>query len=148
MERNRRNRQPQRGGFTLLELLVVMFILVTLMTLAIVSYQGVRKQANIDAAKSYIGLLRGAVDVYSMHVGYPPTEQEGLAALVSAPAGTEGKWGGPYIQDRATNRDPWGNEYQYVCPASKSCSSTSEFDIWSFGPDGRDGTEDDIGSWQ
>jgi len=149
MEKNRRNRQPQRGGFTLLEVMIVLFILVSLMAMAVVAVQGTQKKANARIALAYIGTLKTAVDRYVVDVGYPPTSEQGLAALVSCPADiSEGDWGGPYIQDTAKKNDPWGNEYQYVSPASRSGSTTREFDIWSFGPDRQNGTDDDIGSWQ
>ena len=41
--------------------------------------------------------------------------------------------------------DPWGNEYQYLPEGEKNPES---YDLWSYGPDGEDGTEDDIGNWK
>ena len=148
MERNKRNRHPQRSGFTLVEVMIVLFILVTLMAMTIVAVQGTRARANRDATLTYIGLLRSAVDRFDVDVGRPPTSEEGLAALIQCPPNVpEGRWGGPYIHDTATFRDTWGNEYQYASPASRSGSTTRNFEIWSFGPDMINGTEDDIGTW-
>ena len=150
MEQDRRDRCQKRGGFTLLEVMIVLFILVSMMTMAIVAIQGTRKQADQRTALAYIGMLRNALDRYAGEVGYPPTTEQGLGALVNCPPDlvNPGDWGGPYIQDTARSIDPWGNEYQYVSPPSRSGTTTRDFEIWSFGPDGRDGTEDDIGSWQ
>lgn len=150
MESNNRSRCRQRGGFTLLEVMIVLFILVSLAAMAVVAVQGTQRTAKQRTAVAYIGLLRNAVDRYAVDVGEPPTADQGIAALISPPAdlANPGNWGGPYIQDTATSRDPWGNEYQYASPPSRGGSTTRDFEIWSFGPDGRDGTDDDIGSWQ
>ena len=82
---------------------------------------------------------------------FPSTEQ-GLLALVEPPM-EEGedsekaasKWDGSYLVKSEIPVDPWGNEYQYEYPSTHS--RDDQPDIWSFGPDGEDGTEDDIFSW-
>ena len=54
-------------------------------------------------------------------------------------------WDGPYVNQDAIPKDPWGNEYQYEYPPT---NGTGDYpDIWSYGPDGEDGTDDDIVSW-
>ena len=53
------------------------------------------------------------------------------------------KWQGPYL-DKESPLDPWDNPYQYSYPGTRN---QDRFDIWSFGPDGADGTADDIGNW-
>ena len=148
MKKNKRNRYQKRGGFTLIEVMIVLFILMTLATMGIFTVQGARKQANYRTALAYVRMLQGAVDRYDADVGRPPTTEQGFLALIQCPADVpEGTWGGPYIQDTATSKDPWGNEYQYASPASRSGSTTRQFEIWSFGPDLVDGTDDDIGTW-
>jgi len=128
--------------------MLVLFILLTLASMAIFAVQGARARANQDTALAFITMLRNAVDRFEGDVGRPPTTEEGLAALISPPPNVpEGRWGGPYIHDTTTFRDPWGNEYQYASPPSRSGTTTRNFEIWSFGPDGRDGTDDDIGTW-
>ena len=75
-------------------------------------------------------------------MGRYPTTEEGLNALLKAPEGTEDRWAGPYVRD--IPKDPWGNEYQYAFPATRSRDA---YDIWSMGPDGKNNTDDDIGNW-
>ena len=147
MRKNRRH--LQRGGFTLLEVMIVLFILMTLGSMAIFAVQGVRARANERTALAYIAMLRNAVDRYEADVGHPPTTEQGLAALIFQPSDLQNPalWGGPYIHDTATSRDPWGNDYRYASPPTRSSTTTRSFEIWSFGPDGMDGTDDDIGTW-
>jgi len=144
MKTNRRNRSPHRSGFTLLEVMVVLFILVTIAGLAVVTMTGQREAARRRAAYTYVKLLANAVDQYDGQAGQPPTTEQGLAALVTKPPElSEGKWAGPYIKSTATSKDPWGNDYQYISPGRDN----RPFDIWSYGPDGIDSTGDEIGSW-
>ena len=139
MKNNRQNRN-NNGGFTLIEVMIVLFILVMLASMAIVTYQGQQKMAQKRAAFTCVKMLAGAVERYTMDIGRPPGD---LSSLLTCPSGVpEGKWGGPYIKAEAKSTDPWGNEYQYAYPGKKG-----EFDIWSYGPDMMDGTDDDIGSW-
>ena len=140
MEKNRRNQCRKRGGFTLLEVMIVLFILVTLAAMAIVAVQGTRNEASKRAAFTYVKLLDSAVKRYEIDMGRPP---ESLADLQNAPD-PKGGWAGPYIEDTATNMDPWGSPYQYAVPGTRTSRG---YEIWSFGPDRTSGTDDDIGSW-
>ena len=124
--------------------MLVLFILVTIASLAVGVLSGQRKAANRQAAYTYVKLLANAVDQYDAQAGQPPTTEQGIAALITKPPELpEGKWAGPYIKANATSKDPWGNEYQYASPGRNG----SSFDIWSYGPDGADGTGDEIGTW-
>jgi general secretion pathway protein G len=138
-----RSRTRRRGdGFTLIEVLLVLVILVILASFAVVQFTGVRKSANVQAAKTQVGLIKSAITTYEMNVnGYPSS----LQALRAKPQDLADptKWAGPYL-DTEIPKDPWGNAYQYACPGQHNPDS---FDVWSFGPDGANGTPDDIGNW-
>jgi general secretion pathway protein G len=71
---------------------------------------------------------------------YPPS----LKDLWEEPSDSAlaGKWGGPYVEK--LNNDPWDNPYQYTAEGKKN---TNKYDFWSNGPDGKSGTDDDIGNW-
>ena len=143
MEKNRQDRcreRRERSGFTLLEVMIVLFILMTLAALAIVAVRGQQQEAQRRAAFTFVKMLESAVERYTGDMGFPP---ESLDALVTPPD-PKGSWAGPYIRDNTTSRDPWGSDYMYTTPGSRS---GREYDIWSFGPDRIDGTDDDIGSW-
>jgi general secretion pathway protein G len=87
-------------------------------------------------ARRDIRLLKTAIGLFEMDNGRYPTTKEGLDALVQKPAGNLPNWH-PYL-DRA-QVDPWGHPYVYTCPGSKS-----DFDLYSCGPDGKPGTDDDV----
>lgn len=129
----RRNRPRRRSGFTLMEVLLVLVILVILGSMAAFFVKGPRKQANINAAKSQIGLFKKALEYYEFSVGALPSTTEGLQALRTPPNGLE-----PML-DKEIPFDPWGNPYQYEVDGEA-------FSVWSMGPDGESGSADDITS--
>ncbi|HEY7087379.1 MAG TPA: type II secretion system major pseudopilin GspG [Tepidisphaeraceae bacterium] len=140
---NQRNRQSRRNAFTLIELLLVMVILVVLAAIVAPRFTGRSQQAKITAAKTQINNLESAVKMFETENSRFPTEDEGLGALVTAPASAT-NWHGPYME-KGIPADPWGNAYIYHCPGQHN---TDSFDLYSFGPDGREGGNDDITNWQ
>lgn len=135
----------RKGGFTLIEVLLVLVILVVLASLAVVAYGPIQRRAKVDQAKSQIGLFKTPLQTYQMTIGHFPTSAQGLSALRVPPADlpNPAKWDGPYLESDVPP-DPWDNPYQYVSPG---IHNPDGFDVWSFGPDGMNGTEDDIGNW-
>jgi general secretion pathway protein G len=140
--RGRRRRAAARRGFTLMEVLLVLIILVVIGSIVAPQIFGARDVANINAAKTQTGFIQDAARRYWMDMSkYPATLDE----LVSKPsdATQAEKWHGPYL-DGALKPDPWENEYQFANPGKHNPDS---IDVWSYGPDGQDGTDDDIGNW-
>jgi general secretion pathway protein G len=138
-----------RRGFTLMEMLVVLGILAILLALAVPRILGTQKKANISATQSQVKLLRSCLQRYILDMKEFPSTEQGLKALVKKPSDlSEAKakrWDGPYTESGELPKDPWGNDYQYEYPPKHD---TADFpDIWSKGPDGEDGNEDDIVSW-
>lgn len=138
-------RSRRRRGFTLMEVLLVLVILTILGSLAALSYESINRQAHKKAAESQIGLLSTPLQMYQMAIGNFPTTSQGLDALQSAPGDlpNPAKWDGPYL-NKAIPLDSWEKPYQYVSPGTHNPDS---YDVWSLGPDGVNGTEDDIGNW-
>jgi general secretion pathway protein G len=134
-------RGSRRRAFTLIELMLVMVILAILAAVVIPKLSGRTEQARLAAAKTDISSIESALDTFEIDNGRYPTTDEGLAALTVAPNGLA-NWHGPYVKKMVTN-DPWGNPYQYRCPETQS---TAGYDLYSFGPDGREGG-DDVTNW-
>lgn len=137
------NRRP--GGFTLLELLVVLGIIALLAGIVgpqVMKHMGASKT---KAAKVQIEELAAALDMYKLDEGRYPTQQQGLAALVERPADAK-RWSGPYLRKEKLPQDPWLNDYHYVVPGQHGA-----FDLFSYGADdkaGGEGEEQDVVSWE
>ena len=129
-------------GFTLIELLLVLVILAALAAVVVPRFTKRSEQARITAAKTDVANLEVALDAFEVDTGRYPSGDEGLKALLEVPGNITG-WNGPYLK-RAVPNDPWGNPYVYACPGQHNASG---YDLHSFGPDGQDGTEDDIDNW-
>ncbi|MDD2708247.1 MAG: type II secretion system major pseudopilin GspG [Verrucomicrobiae bacterium] len=135
----------RRGGFTLLEIMLVVVILGILVTMATVKIQGNAEKARVTAAKSEIdGALRTALGLYELDNACYPTTEQGLKALVEKPAGDPApqKWR-PYLEKKTVPKDPWGRDYLYVCPGTHNPEG---FDLSSLGKDGIE-SADDITNW-
>jgi len=135
-------RGPRRSGFTLIELLLVLVILAALALIVVPKFTGRSQQAKMTAAATDISGIELALDAFEVDCGRYPTSEEGLGALLEPPADTNG-WRGPYIK-RGVPNDPWGKPYVYRQPGTHN---TSSYDLHSFGPDGQDGSDDDVDNW-
>jgi general secretion pathway protein G len=122
-------------GMTLIEILVVLVLLAVIMSVVAGNYIGRGEKAKADAAKIEIGQISQTLDLYKLEVGRYPTTQEGLQALITAPAGVT-NWNGPYWKKSSVPKDPWGTEYKYQSPASNA-----PYEIISLGADGKEGGE-------
>jgi general secretion pathway protein G len=132
------------GGFTLLELLVVMVIIGLLVGYVGPRYFSQLGKSEVKAARAQIDGLAKALDQYRLDSGHYPSSEQGLASLVERPA-NEPKWGGPYLT-KAVPLDPWGNAYAFTIPGEHG-----EYDLLSYGKDGRPGGEGeaaDVTNWQ
>ena len=130
-------------GFTLLELLVVMVIIGLLAGYVAPKYMAQVGKSEVKVAMAQIDSLEKSLDQYRLDVGHYPSEQQGLDALVIRPS-DEPKWAGPYLRKNVP-LDPWDSPYVYKNPGDNS-----EFDLMSFGKDGRSGGSGDaadIGNW-
>ncbi len=138
--------KQRQGGFTLIEIMVVVVILGILAALVVPQVMSRPDQAKVTVAQTDITAIGAALDMYKLDNGAYPSTQQGLEALVKKPAGNP--------QPKSWNQDgylkklpvdPWGNPYQYLSPGTKG-----KLDLYSLGADSKEGGEDndgDIGNW-
>lgn len=134
-----RSAKKAQSGFTLIEIMVVMVILGLLVAVVAPNILGRGEEARIGVAKTQLRNVSNALDLYKLdNFNYPSTDQ-GLEALVNEPSGSPAakNWNKDgYLPSVPV--DPWGNEYQYISPGSEG-----PFDLYSLGPDGREGGSDE-----
>lgn len=135
---NAANRR-KRGGFTLVELLLVLVILGILAALALPKFTGRTEQARITAAQTQIASFATALDAFEVDTGQYPRGGDGLSQLLVQPADVR-NWRGPYMKTDIP-ADPWGNAYVYEFPGRVNANG---YDLRSAGPDGQMNTGDDI----
>lgn len=143
--RKRKDILNKRGGFTLIELMVVMIILGLLAALVVPRMFGRIGEAKKKAAYSQIELFGTALDSFRLDVGRYPTTAEGLEALITQVSGADG-WNGPYLKKTEIPADPWNNPYHYESPGKHG-----DYDLYSYGADNAEGGEGDnadIASWK
>jgi len=132
------------NGFSLVELLIVMIILGLLASLVGPQMFGKVGKSKQKSTKAQIALLETSLDMYRLDVGQYPTTDMGLKALIKNEEDNK-KWDGPYLA-KEIPLDPWGNFYHY-----KSPSEHGDYEIISYGLDGKEGGEDedtDIVNWK
>ena len=128
-------------GFTLIELLVVLIIIGILAGYVGPKIMGHPEEAKRTMASVQITSLETAIESYKLDNGAYPSTEQGLQALVEAPSTGRlpAKWRtGGYLAKGKVPKDPWGNDYVYLCPGSHS-----DFDLISYGGDGQAGGEGD-----
>lgn len=125
-----------QGGFTLLEMIVVLVIMGLIAGLVGPKLFTQADKAKVQTAQTQVKMLRGALETMRLDISRFPSEQEGLSLLVTRPTSPDiaGRWSGPYL-DGEVPQDPWGRPYQY----SPQPSAKQPFTLYSFGADGTAG---------
>lgn len=147
MQIDSQRKQRRSGGFTLVEIMVVVVIIGILGALVVPKLLGRTGEARVTAAKTDIATMMQALKLYKLdNQRYPSTEQ-GLQALITKPGSgpsANGWKAGGYMEKLP--KDPWGNPYQYLSPGIHG-----EVDVFSLGADGQPGgtgEDADVGSWE
>jgi general secretion pathway protein G len=139
MTRKERKRRV-RYGFTMVELMAMLIIIGLLATLVVTKVASKIDQARITTTKANLKALHAAVNQFKMDTGRFPAEDEGLIALIERPSDVPAWEEGGYLETTSINLDGWNNEFIYELYPE----SGKQFQIRSMGPDGEEGTEDDM----
>jgi general secretion pathway protein G len=131
-------KRRQEDGFTLMEMLVVLVVIGLIAAVAIPQVMKLLGNAKAKAAKIQIQTLENGLNYFQLDMGRYPTDQEGLAALMKAPADAD-SWSGPYVRNDKQLDDPWGHPFLY-----KAEADGKPYELKSLGADGKEGgTGDD-----
>lgn len=141
----RRIRLPLRArpGYSLMEILVAVAIIAVLATLVAPRLFGQLDRSRVTAAETQIDMLETALDTMRLDIGRYPTEEEGLALLISPSEAVEPMWAGPYL-DGELPADPWGNPYRYA-PAETAADRGQVYSLGADNAEGGSGLDADIG---
>jgi general secretion pathway protein G len=145
-EVSRRSARRGAGGFTLIEIMVVVVIIGLLAAVIVPTVVSKVDDAKIAKAKADIQAMQAALTMFRLDNSHYPTSEQGLQALVTQPTDPAIKHWKPGGYIERITKDPWGNDYQYVYPGTHG----KEYDLYSLGADGAPGGEGidaDIGNW-
>ena len=82
------------GGFTIVEIMVVVIIIGILATIVVANLAGRTDEAKVVAARAQIREFETALSLYKIDNDVYPTTEEGLTALVEKPDSAK-KWKRP-----------------------------------------------------
>ena len=131
-------RAARQGGFTLIEIMVVVIIIGILISLVGTNIFPALEETEITATEFQLKQIENSLSMYRMKNARYPSNEEGLEALMKPPGGESA-----YMD--SIPKDSWGNEYQYRAPGQNG-----DYDLWSLGRDGQeggDGIDADITNW-
>jgi general secretion pathway protein G len=124
----------------MVELMAILIIIGLLATVVVTKVASKIDQARITTTKANLKILHSAVNQFKMDTGRFPTEELGLLELIEQPTDVINWEPGGYLETTELPLDGWGNEFKYELYPE----SGKQFVIRSFGPDGEEGTEDDL----
>ena len=133
----------RRRAFTLIEVMIVLAIIVAMGGIVAVALFQRQKQADVRITRISLKSIESAIEFFRMDYRRFPFEQEGLAVLwdkeMLDPDSDESVWTA-YLKKKL-DKDAWGSEWGY---REESELIEGTYDLWSNGPDGEEGTDDDI----
>lgn len=130
--------RSKTGGFTLMEMLVVLVLIGLIAAVAIPQVMKLFESAKHKTAKIQLETVSQSLHYFQLDMDRYPTTGEGLKALWVAPAGDNAAWNGPYVRGEQQLVDPWSHPLLYRSPGT-----TGAFDLMSYGADGKEGGRGD-----
>jgi len=136
-------RTHKAAGFTLIEMMLVVGIIVVISGAAIHLMSGTTEVVRVQKVSTDIQAITAQVKLYEILAYSPPSTNQGLEALVKKPSAppVPPKW---RQLMKSVPVDPWGTPYQYRYPGAKNQEG---FDLYSLGPDKKE-SDDDIDNWE
>lgn len=138
----------RRHAFTLVEVMIVIAIVLALMGIVGVAVFSQRDKAKEDLASVDMGSIKNAIRLFNLDFGRNPSDEEGLEVLWNkeklSPDADAAKWR-KYLESELP-KDKWGKPFGYRQKSEHGDETT--YDLWSNGPDGEEGTADDIVNWK
>ena len=141
----------RQAGFSLVEILLVILIILMLAGALVVYVLPQQKGAQVKTTEIKLKAIANGLQKYSLDLqSFPRQEHGGLKALLEQPNYENEKhraaWNGPYIDRTTTFDDAWGHtlRFELVDPNQKQKKSDPDFHLYSVGPDGQANTEDDV----
>jgi general secretion pathway protein G len=131
-------------GFTLMEMMLVLFIIALIVGGGVMLMQNVGTDAEISKAQADIRMWETNMIRYKTKALILPTQQQGLESMVTKPTVEPIPRNWLQMAKPEALTDPWGRKYQYRNPGKRNPSG---YDIFSLGPDGQENTDDDVGNW-
>lgn len=143
---NRKLKRVRQGGFSLIEIMVVVIIIGLLASIVAPAVLNRADEARIQKVHADFKAIQTALKLYRIDNYVYPSSEQGLEALVEKPtmAPQPRNWRkGGYLEELP--QDPWGQPYKYLSPGE-----SREYNIYTLGADGVTGGEDqnaDISVW-
>jgi len=116
----RRRIRRSRRGMSLVEVMVVIAIILTLMSILAFGVVSVWESSKVETTRLQLGRIQERVLIYTVKSKKPPSTSEGLGAVFG---------------DEPVPTDAWGNEFLYLSPGPDG----KDYDILSYGRDGVQG---------
>lgn len=146
--RTQRRVSVPRGGFTIIEVMIAIAIILLLAGIVGLTLFKQQDEAKINITKIQMRSIESGLKEFRRIYGRWPMDEEGLAVLwdkeVLDPDADEAKW--KKFLEKKVPTDVWGGEWGYRQVSENG--DEDEFDLWSNGPDGEEGTDDDLTSWE
>ncbi len=147
MRNGTHRRRVAHRGFTLVEVMIVIAIILALASLIGIAVFNRFGEAQENITKIQMKTVEDALESFRLDFNRYPTDEEGLSVLWSSTnlenPEDEDKWS-PYLESPSPN-DQWDNPWGYR--QISEYGDETKYDLWSYGPDGEEGTDDDITSW-
>jgi general secretion pathway protein G len=145
-----RRRLIRRAGFTLIEVMIVIAILLALASLVGVALFQQREAATDDLVRIDLKSIESAMEYFRLDYQRWPTDDEGIEVLwnkeILDPDADQNKWK-KYLK-KGLPRDRYGHDWVYSAEGENHGEESDMYDLFSIGRDGEEGTEDDITNWE